>query len=364
VPRRPEPTPEEHAGPAPRPRGKHRTFRLLLVDHEPQVHTLLTEALDGDGLQVLHADTLGEARQRLAAETVDLILVEPNLKDGSGLELAEEVSRSRPATQTIVISSQPSLQRAVAAIRAGAADFIAKPLDIGELNERVRQALGRRRRDLDLRQRTRRLRRVCQKLSRARAEVVQQVDVLCNDLVTAYQELAGQMNQVVRSREFAAVIQQELDLEQLIRKVLQFLLDKAGPINAALFLPTGSDEFALGGYINYDWSAGSADMVLHHLADVVAPRVAQEPDLIHITDNPAMQAWLGADAAYLADSHVLACAVRHRGEVLAVIVLFRDGTQPFSGEFVESLGPIAHTLGEYLARVIRIHHRHLPLEEA
>jgi hypothetical protein len=172
------------------------------------------------------------------------------------------------------------------------------------------------------------------------------------------------MNQVVQTREFVALIRQELDLEQLIRKVLQYLLDKAGPTNAALFLPTGDAEFALGGYVNYDVSGGSTETVLQHLADVVAPRIAASETLIHVKDNAALKEWLGDDAAYLADSEVVAFACRHNAESMAVLVLFRDAAQGFDPSMVETCRAIAPTLGNYLARVVRIHHRHLPFEEA
>lgn len=334
-----------------------RTFRVLLVDHEPHALQALAECLEGPRVELLQAPTLAAARKAMAQAPIDLALIEPNLVDGSGLTFAAELKRRCPSTQSIVITGQPSLERAIEAIRAGAADFIVKPLDLRELNERVRHVLASRRADQRRLARIQRLRRVCKKLNEARQEVSQQVDILCNDLVTAYQDLAAQMQQAVQTGEYALLARQELDLETLLRKTLEFLLQKAGPTNAAIFLPSTSDEYTLGGYVNYDCDAKSADMLLQHLADVVAPRLAPRDQPLHITDNDTLKAWIGDDSAYLADCHVLGFASRHKGESLAVITLFRDRGQPFAPDLPELCAAIAPMLGDYLSRIIRVHHR-------
>jgi len=342
-----------------------KDFHVLLVDADAQVQQLLREAIDGDHMVLYQAATLEEARQRLKQSRVDLVLVEPNLSDGCGIDLARELSQAKAESQTIVISGQPSLERAIDAIRAGAADFIAKPLDLDELNERVRIALDRQKTNRKQQNRIRRLRRICKKLNVARDEVTQQVDILCNDLVTAYQELASQMQSVVQSSEFSALIKNELDLEQLLRETLEYLIQKAGPTNAAIFLPATAHEFTLGGYVNFDCTADSADMLLQHLADVVAPLLADRDMPVHITDNLTLADWMGDDVAYLADSHLLGFACPHEDETLAVVLLFRDRSQPFDSDLNETVIAIAPLLGTALARIIRVHHRQLadPFED-
>ena len=335
-------------------------FRILVVDEEPTVLNVLREAASGPHMTLLHARTIAQAKAQLSSDQIDLVLIEPRVADGQGLALAEDINRNRPDTRTIVISGEPNLQQAIDALRCGAADFIVKPLDLEEVNERVRRAMSIRKDNADLRQRLRRLRRICKKLNQARIQVTQQVDVLCNDLVTAYQELAGQMQQVVVASEFGASIRGELDLEELLRKTLEFVLAKTGPTNAAIFLPSQDQEYTVGAYVNYDMAPDAAEVLLQHLADVVAPRIADRDTPMHVTDNDALQHWIGDDAAYLADCHVLAFACRDDEEPLAVVVAFRDGSQPFGGEYVQAAGALGQMLGETLSRIIRIHHRHLP----
>ena len=348
----------------PKTQKQSRPYQILIVDHEPNVQKTLVDAIAAEKINVDCASTLQEARAKLESGPIDLILIEPNLPDGAGLDFAKEARAKRSVTQAIVITGQPSLERAMEAIHIGVAGFMVKPLNVDELNEQVQQAIARHKHRRRSRRKYAKLQKVCNQLSKAHNEVSKQVDVLCNDLVTAYQELAGQMQQVVQTSEFSTYIGDELDLEKLLRKTLEFLLEKAGPTNAALFLPTTADEFTVGGYVNYDCSSGPADIILQHLADVVAPRMAKRADLVHLTDDDAIETWIGDDAAYFADSHVIAFACRHEDEPLAVIVLFRDGSEPFSDETLDAATSIAPILGDYLAKVIRIHHRCPPKADA
>ncbi len=183
------------------------------------------------------------------------------------------------------------------------------------------------------------------------------MELLCGDLVGAYQELAAQMQRVARSSEYAAAVRHELDLEQLLRKTLEFMLEKVGPTNAAVFLPANDREYALGGYVNYDRCGGTPELLLQHLADVVAPRLAERTSALHITDNETLRQWIGRDSDYLADCHVLAISCRRRDEVMATLMLFRDASSPFDLAAADSLEAVAPLLGEHLDRVIRVHHR-------
>lgn len=334
-------------------------FRVLLVDSQPVTRQTLTQALEDDQFVLVEAGSLAEARQRLTEARVDVALINPQLPDGSGMELVGELTRSRQCMQTILISEHADVEQAVAAMRLGVCDLITQPFDVKELVDRIKSAVYRQAAELDDRRKVRKLRRLCKQLDEARREVADQVDTLCNDLVAAYQELAMQMQQVVQTSEFSAMARDELDLESLLRKILEFVAQKAGPTNAALFLPATEDEYTLGGYINYDCSADSADLLLQHLADAIAPRIAERDAPVHLTDNATISQWLDGDAAYLASSHLLGVAAGHDGEVLAVLVLFRDAACPFDNDLIDTLSAVAPMLGEYLARIIRVHHRHL-----
>ena len=360
----------------------HGPVRVLIVDREPQIRRLLSDCLSEPGVVVLQAGSVREARAHFADGPIALAVIDSMLPDGSGLMLAEEIREISRHTQSILLTGQNSVSAAIDAIRAGASDLIQKPLNLGEATDRIRQAIGRHKEASEHLRQVIRLRKVCKRLAHAYHKISRKADMLAIDLASTKQQLqsapgsdplsgagGGTGNNVQTTTpvaDFAAMIQSELELQSMLRKTLEFILKQAGPTNAAIFLPGNVEGYSLGGYINYDCSRDSADMLLQHLADVLAPAFASRTSPVQITDNEAMEQWLGDDSAYLADSHMIVFTARHRDETLAVITLFRDGEEPFKESLVESCTQIAPVLGTQLARIIRVHHRGMPelFEEA
>ncbi|MBX3386394.1 MAG: hypothetical protein KF768_07475 [Phycisphaeraceae bacterium] len=171
------------------------------------------------------------------------------------------------------------------------------------------------------------------------------------------------MNQVTTANEFTGLIRQELDIESLLRTTLEYVLGRSGPTNAAVFLPTTSGDFSLGAYVNYDCPKETVDILLDQMANVVAPRFEHAERPVHLASKRALDETLGDDAQWLGDSHVIAYACRSGEETLAIVVLFRDCRNPFSKLFLDQLVTVGDLFASQLARVIRIHHRHLPKEK-
>ncbi|WP_432798164.1 response regulator [Poriferisphaera sp. WC338] len=338
-----------------------REVSMLLVDPGDDLFGIASRYADKQVvLKVDHAKTITEARQRMTEKVYDLSIIELDLEDGVGLDFAEELAGGKDKMTVAVVTNHPSIDDAVVAIRMGLTDILMRPLEISDVNRCLQKLIEKQAKDKDQVIRVDRLRRLCKKLNQAREDVSQQVDVLCNDLVMAYQELANQMQQVVQTSEYSTIVKEELELESLLRKSLEYMIEKVGPANAAIFLPSGVDQYTLGGYVNYDCTEDSADMLLAHLADVVAPKIAMRDELLHITDNGSLDYWIGDDAAYLADSHVIAVPCLHEGETLCVFVLFRDQAEPFEDLMVETCSALGPLMAESLARVIRVHHRVAP----
>jgi GAF domain-containing protein len=206
----------------------------------------------------------------------------------------------------------------------------------------------------------RRLKRACRRLTSDRHSVVRQVDSLCTDLVQAYQELADQMNQVTTAAEFSSLIRQELDIESLLRTTLEFILARSGPTNAAIFLPTTTGDYSLGAYVNYDCPKETCDILLDHLANAVAPRFEGSGRVKHLRSADEFEQYIGDDADWLEDSEVLGLACEHEEETLAIIMLFRDRRNGFGEPLLEQLQTVGALFAGQLARVIKVHHRHLP----
>lgn len=119
--------------------------RILLVDDEQDICDLLSSLLSSAGAEMDCALDEAEAAEKLAGRLYDVVLTDLNLGAGSGLRICDLVNRMQPGVPTIVVTGYGSLDAAVGAIRAGAYDFIAKPIDAAMVMVAVERALEHRR---------------------------------------------------------------------------------------------------------------------------------------------------------------------------------------------------------------------------
>ena len=123
--------------------------RVLVVDDEPDLLELLELTLVRMGLDVDRALTVGQARERLAQRTYALCLTDMRLPDATGMDLVTLISRDYPATPVAVITAFGSTENAVAALKAGAFDYLSKPVALDQLRSLVQSAVRAYGRDRD-----------------------------------------------------------------------------------------------------------------------------------------------------------------------------------------------------------------------
>jgi len=118
-----------------------RVPRVLVVDDEADLRELLELTLVGMGLDVDCAGNLGDARALLARHPYALCLTDMRLPDGEGLALVDQIGREHPGTPVAVITAYGSAENAVAALKAGAFDYLSKPVALDSLRNLVRAAV-------------------------------------------------------------------------------------------------------------------------------------------------------------------------------------------------------------------------------
>ena len=121
--------------------GEHEQ-RVLVVDDEPDIRELLELTLAKMGLGVDSAGSIGEAKQRLQGARYQLCLTDMRLSDGEGLELVRHIAGLPGDLPVAVITAYGSAENAVAALKAGAFDYVSKPVGLEQLRTLVKSALS------------------------------------------------------------------------------------------------------------------------------------------------------------------------------------------------------------------------------
>jgi two-component system response regulator AtoC len=124
--------------PPPDPRSSAATSpRALIVDDDPGFLLGLTELVRREGFAVASAGSLKQAREEIAANPPDILLVDLRLPDGSGLDLLAGLEPTT-APELVLITGSASVETAVDALRGGAIDYLTKPVDFA----RIKMALA------------------------------------------------------------------------------------------------------------------------------------------------------------------------------------------------------------------------------
>jgi two-component system response regulator PilR (NtrC family) len=113
----------------------------LIVDDEADIRDLLSITLARMGIESRTAATIAEANRQLGRDTFDLCLTDMGLPDGSGIDLVGHINSNHPTLPVAMITAHGSMESAVAAMKAGAFDFVSKPLDLNLLRQLVESAL-------------------------------------------------------------------------------------------------------------------------------------------------------------------------------------------------------------------------------
>ena len=116
---------------------------LLIVDDEPVILDVFRRFLEGEGRTLLLAGSAREALSRAAeAGDIDVALVDKNLGDGSGLEVARRLKAAKPDIEVILVTGYASSETTAAALAAGLKRVVSKPVDVPKLVPMIEEAVA------------------------------------------------------------------------------------------------------------------------------------------------------------------------------------------------------------------------------
>jgi two-component system response regulator PilR (NtrC family) len=118
-------------------------FSLLVVDDEPDLRTLYELTLLREGYDIETAGSVQDALLHLKDRTYSAVITDMRLPDGTGLDLLRWLEEGGRREKTIVITAYGSAENAVEALKAGAYDYLTKPVDLKQFRAVVASALGR-----------------------------------------------------------------------------------------------------------------------------------------------------------------------------------------------------------------------------
>jgi FixJ family two-component response regulator len=281
-------------------------------------------------LSLLKRDQLSMGDKPYDAAVIDLANCTP-----ANLKLIRELDAR--GVICVVLCPPSGLDAALSVMKAGASDVLNAETTAGELARRVRQAMG--------------------------LNVVREEPAMTKTKATNMRplnpELAGQAGAV-----FGQQIAGELDVESLLRSALEYLLGRMGSFNGAIFLPGSSGEYALGAYVNLSCPRETVEVLLDQLANIAAPKLEKCIGVKLLMNDQQLADAVGEGAEWLGGHQAMTVACHVEGECLAVFVLFRQATAngAWNVEHQATLASVSEAFGKQLAKVIRIHHRHLPRE--
>ena len=120
-----------------------RVYRVLVVDDEDIVQSLVQDALENEGLAVQTCSSGEDALRLMQVAPVDLLITDIRMSGMSGTQLAELARELNPAVGVVFITGYASLTSAKDAIKQGALDYIMKPFELGEIRQAVQNALAK-----------------------------------------------------------------------------------------------------------------------------------------------------------------------------------------------------------------------------
>jgi DNA-binding NtrC family response regulator len=163
---------------------------LLVAEDSELIVNLSQELMIGLSANLTISDNVEQAASLAVTDGFDVIIACQRLRTGSGIALLSTLANKEISSAVILIDECLDPHFILSALRLGAADVFNTPVDGSRLIASIQSAVQRRREQMQLVARTRRLRRLSSRLVKDRRDLRNRVDVVCRDVVTAYRRLA------------------------------------------------------------------------------------------------------------------------------------------------------------------------------
>ena len=293
-----------------------RTHRLLVVDDEAVIRELFGIQLRREGYAVSMADCAQQALEMLAAERIDLVLLDMKLPDMSGLDLLQKLRQTYSILDlpVIIISGAGHRDDIVAGLQSGANDYLTKPIDLGIARARVQTQLS-----------LRHLKEINDKFSRIAGHDLKKPVILMLDMARQLQK--SNARQDLSAGDLDATLSLLIEAGQYMQQLIESLLELRNTHNGHMTLTRLPTDF--GAIVrqavtrNMGYAKGKGIGLRMEFTTELPPLLADDLRLMQVLDNLVGNAIKFSPAATQitvrtrrADGHIL-CEVADQGPGIA-----------------------------------------------
>jgi DNA-binding NtrC family response regulator len=118
-------------------------FKVMIVDDEADFLETIIKRLQARKIEVTGAESGQKALEILAAQDIDVIILDVKMPGMDGIETLREIKKRKPLTEVIMLTGHASVESGIQGMQLGAFDYVMKPVALDELLEKMRQAYER-----------------------------------------------------------------------------------------------------------------------------------------------------------------------------------------------------------------------------
>jgi len=336
--------------------------RILVVDDEPEVAALIADALgEAEPAWQVEAETdPATALDRLTGETFDCLITDLVMPPMGGIGLAEKARAIDDALALIAITGRASLERSVAALRVGFADFIQKPFDLQAVRQAVSRCIQQARRRRAESRRAEELAEANAALEAARAQLDQKLEIASHDLVLSSKRMIRQVEQVALVADVARSVMGVIEVEDILGLCAEFIGDRVACRSSTIALHETQDN-AVGLMVRAHPSEEEESATLCWLPAPIRSgilcRAAMTGKSVHIEDIAASHLLHAQEREFWREGRLLVVPLPYQNATVALAVLHRTSDdEDFGIHDIKHVTELAKVMGPAI-RAAKLHHQ-------
>jgi DNA-binding response OmpR family regulator len=302
---------------------------VLVVDDEPAMCEMLTDALARSGMKVLSAGSGKAALELAQREDVDFLVTDLRLGDCTGLDVIDSLHDRDIDIPTVVITGYGDGKSLSEASRRRPVELMTKPINLERLTRTIQAELGKVATSRRLKGRVRRLRRLARRINLERKTIHRHLSTTCADLTTAYRTLSDQLSQQNEIIAFQNELVAASSDDDVFRALFRMFVQYSGGLFGVAMVCNQDARLRIAGRfgVPHPDSLGFCEKLTAPIVDILLTR----PECLRLDATDEAERFDESIRKRLIGVNVMAVPLAlNEHELIGVVVLYRKGEQPFT----------------------------------